>query len=203
MVSLRHPGMAMPLHPNTRSIASTSGTESTNFANGWRTCPTAQSAQDLSTNSGKCIKNVISAGGAEFDWTRSSFLAHGDFRRRRRTLFCHTAARNDDAGSDVYSLSMFALLAISRESLMHRWKVGLAPAKSAYPKQRRRALVVERQARRRQRGITAVLSRLERSAQTAAVPLAVGPALIVILLLSLGFWGVIWAAMALAVSALG
>jgi hypothetical protein len=85
------------------------------------------------------------------------------------------------------------LLTITRESLRHRWTGGLAPAKPAYRKRRRRSLVAERQARRRHRGITAGLSR---SAQTAAVPLAVGPALIAILLLSLGLWAMIWAVVA-------
>jgi hypothetical protein len=107
---------------------------------------------------------------------------------------------------------MTGLLAITKESLRHRWKGGLAPAKPAYRKRRRRPLVAERQARRRHRGITAGLSRAgiiaglsraERSAQTAAVPLAAGPALIAIVLLSVGLWMTIWAAMALAVSALG
>ena len=63
-------------------------------------------------------------------------------------------------------------------------------------------LVDERKARRRERGVTAQLSRLERPARGAIVPLALGPALIVILLLSLGLWALIWAAVELAVSAL-
>jgi hypothetical protein len=50
---------------------------------------------------------------------------------------------------------------------MHRWKVGRAPAEPAYRKRRRRALAAERKSRRRERGITAGLSRLERPARTA------------------------------------
>lgn len=83
---------------------------------------------------------------------------------------------------------------------MHGWKVRLAPAKPADRKRRRRALVAQRLGRRH-RGITAALSRLEQTAGAAAIPLAVGPALIVILLLSLGLWALIWAAVALAMSA--
>jgi hypothetical protein len=86
---------------------------------------------------------------------------------------------------------------------MHRWKVGLPPATPAYRKRRRRALVAERKARRRQRSTTAALSRSVRLLQTAIVPLTVGPALIVIVLLSLGLWAMIWAAVALGLSALG
>jgi hypothetical protein len=97
---------------------------------------------------------------------------------------------------------MAALLEITRENLMHRLKVGLAPAKPAYRKRRRRWPVAERQARRRHCGITVVSSRPERSAQTVAVRLAVGPALTLILLLSLGLWAMIWAAVGSAVSAL-
>jgi hypothetical protein len=85
---------------------------------------------------------------------------------------------------------------------MHRWKVGLVPAEPAYRKRRRRALAAERKARRRDRGISVKPSGSERSARTTIVPLAGGPALIVILLLSLGLWAMIWAAAALAVSAL-
>jgi hypothetical protein len=80
---------------------------------------------------------------------------------------------------------------------MHRWKVGLAPAEPAYRKRRRRTLAAERKSRRRARSITAGLSRLELSARTAALSLNVGPALIVILMLSLGLWAMIWAAVAL------
>jgi hypothetical protein len=86
---------------------------------------------------------------------------------------------------------------------MHRWKVGLVPAEPAYRRRRRRALVAERKARRRDRGIAAALSRSERWARTASVPLAVGSAIIVILMLSLGLWAMIWAAVTLVVSALG
>jgi hypothetical protein len=92
---------------------------------------------------------------------------------------------------------------ITRANLMHRWKVGLPPATPAYRKRRRRALVAERKARRRQRSTTAALSRSVRLLQTAIVPLTVGPALIVIVLLSLGLWAMIWAAVALGLSALG
>jgi hypothetical protein len=80
---------------------------------------------------------------------------------------------------------------------MHRWKVGLAPAEPAYRKRRRRALTAERKARRRERGISAELSRSERSVRTAT------PALIVILMLSLGLWAIVWAAIELALAALG
>ena len=85
---------------------------------------------------------------------------------------------------------------------MHRWKVGLAPAKPAHPKRRRRALAAERKARRRDRGIGVVLRRSDRWAYATIVALPVGPALIVIVLLSLGLWAMIWAAVALALSAL-
>ena len=86
---------------------------------------------------------------------------------------------------------------------MHRWKVGLAPAEPAYRKRRRRALVAERKSRRRERSITVAPSRSALSARTAAFPLNTGTALIVILLLSLGLWAMIWAAVALAFRALG
>jgi hypothetical protein len=85
---------------------------------------------------------------------------------------------------------------------MHRWKVGLAPAKPAYRKRRRRALGGERQARRRQHGFTTALSASAGPLRAAIVPLAGGPALIVILLLSLGLWAIMWAAVALGLSAL-
>jgi hypothetical protein len=85
---------------------------------------------------------------------------------------------------------------------MHRWKVGRAPAEPAYRRRRRRALAAERKARRRERGIAAALSRLERPAVTACPALDIGPALTVILLLSLGLWAMIWAAVALALRAL-
>ena len=84
---------------------------------------------------------------------------------------------------------------------MHRWKVGLAPGRPAYRKRRRGALAAERKARRRDLRYDRSATRSERSAYTAIVPLPVGPALIVILLLSLGLWAMIWAAAALAVSA--
>jgi hypothetical protein len=86
---------------------------------------------------------------------------------------------------------------------MHRWKVGLAPAEPAYRKRRRRALVAERKSRRRERSITVALSRSALGARTAALPLNTGTALIGILLLSLGLWAMIWAAVALALRALG
>ena len=85
---------------------------------------------------------------------------------------------------------------------MYRWKVGLLSAEPAYRKRRRRALAAERKARRRQRAFTAGLSPSARSARTTSVPLERGPALMVILLLSLGLWAMIWTAVALAVSAL-
>jgi hypothetical protein len=42
---------------------------------------------------------------------------------------------------------------------------------------------------------------MHRSARTAAIPLNIGPALIVVLLLSLALWATIWAAIALASAA--
>jgi hypothetical protein len=86
---------------------------------------------------------------------------------------------------------------------MHRWKVGLAPAKPAYRKRRRRALAADRLARRRERSIAARLSRPQRSARAATIPLDIGPALTVILLLSLGLWATIWAAIRLAFGGVG
>ena len=86
---------------------------------------------------------------------------------------------------------------------MHRWKVGLIPAQPAYRRLRRRALVAERKPGRRDCGIAVALSQSERWARTASVPLAVGSALIVILMLSLGLWAMIWAAVTLVVSPLG
>jgi hypothetical protein len=86
---------------------------------------------------------------------------------------------------------------------MHRRKVGLAPAKPAYRKRRRRALVANRLVRRRERSIAAWQSRSQPLARTAAIPLDIGPALIVILLLSLGLWATIWAAIALAFGGVG
>jgi hypothetical protein len=85
---------------------------------------------------------------------------------------------------------------------MHRWKVGLAPAEPAYRKRRRRTIAAERKSRRRARIIGAGLLRSDRSGVTASLPLDIQPALIVILLLSLGLWAVIWAAVALALRAL-
>jgi hypothetical protein len=86
---------------------------------------------------------------------------------------------------------------------MHRWKVGLVPAEPAYRRRRRRAPVAERKAPRRDHGIDVALSQSEPWARTASVPLAVGSTLIVILMLSLGLWAMIWAAVTLVVSALG
>ena len=85
---------------------------------------------------------------------------------------------------------------------MHRWKIGRASAEPAYRRRRRRALAAERKSRRRERGIAAGLSRLERPARTASLPLDVGPVWIVILTLSLGLWAMIWAAVELALRAL-
>ena len=97
------------------------------------------------------------------------------------------------------------LLELKGESFMHRWKVGLVPAEPAYRRRRRRrrALVAERKARRRDRGIAAGLSRTERSTRIASVRLAVGSALIAMLMISLGLWVMIWTAVTLLVSALG
>jgi Flp pilus assembly protein TadB len=86
---------------------------------------------------------------------------------------------------------------------MHRWRVGLALAEPAYRKRRRRALTAGRKARRRERRITEGMARSESSARTATLPLDIGPALIVILLLSLGLWMMIWAAVALAAATPG
>jgi len=47
------------------------------------------------------------------------------------------------------------------------------------------------------------LSKSKRSARTATLPLDIGPALIVILLLSLGLWGIVWDMIALAAAAMG
>jgi hypothetical protein len=92
--------------------------------------------------------------------------------------------------------------AISEESFMHRWKVGLAPTKPAYRRRRRRALTADRLARRRERSI-AGLSRSQRSARTATIPLNIGSSLIVVLLLSLALWATIWAAIGFALAAWG
>lgn len=86
--------------------------------------------------------------------------------------------------------------------MMRRWKVGLVRAQPAYRKRRRRALAAERKAQRRNRDATAALWPSQRSAWTASVPLPAGPALIVILLLSLGMWAMIGAAISLIISAL-
>jgi hypothetical protein len=86
---------------------------------------------------------------------------------------------------------------------MQRRKVGLAPTAPAYRRRRRRALASDRKARRRKHGFIADLSPSQRSAHTIGVPLEVGPALIVIVLLSLGLWAMIWVAVASAVSVLG
>jgi hypothetical protein len=49
----------------------------------------------------------------------------------------------------------FEARAVTGESFMHRWKVGLAPTKPAYRKRRRRALAAERKARRRDPAVVA------------------------------------------------
>jgi hypothetical protein len=86
---------------------------------------------------------------------------------------------------------------------MHRWKVGLPTTEPAYRKRRRRALAAERKARRRESSITAGRWQSERSEPRTSLPLDIGPALIVILLLSLGLWAMIWAAVALTLRVLG
>lgn len=86
---------------------------------------------------------------------------------------------------------------------MYRWKVGLVPAEPAYRRRSRRALVTERKARRRDRGIAAALSQFERSARIASAPLGAGSAFILILMLSLGLWATVWAAVTFVLSALG
>jgi hypothetical protein len=53
------------------------------------------------------------------------------------------------------------------------------------------------------RSIAAGLSRSQRSARTATIPLNIGSSLIVVLLLSLALWATIWAAIALALAAWG
>jgi hypothetical protein len=116
-------------------------------------------------------------------------------------LFCHTVARNSNVDNVVHYVKVAR--AGRGKGFMHRWKVGLAPTEPAYRKRRRRALAAQRKARRRERGIVAELSRSERSVRTATLPLDIGPALIVILLLSLGSWAIIWAAVRLALAALG
>ena len=86
---------------------------------------------------------------------------------------------------------------------MHRWNAGLAATKPAYRKRYRRVHAAEPKARLRERSIAAGLSKSKRSARTATLPLDIGPALIVILLLSLGLWGIVWAVIALAAAAMG
>jgi hypothetical protein len=70
------------------------------------------------------------------------------------------------------------------------------------PLHRRRALAAERKTQRPNRDATAALWPSQRSAWTASVPLPAGPVLIVILLLSLGLWAMIGAAISLIISAL-
>jgi hypothetical protein len=104
---------------------------------------------------------------------------------------------------------------------LHRWKLGLPLTEPAYRKRRRRALAAERKARRResnmtagrsqpsiaagrsQPSVTAGRSQSERGERRTNLPLDIGPALIVILLLSLGLWAMIWAVVALTLRALG
>jgi len=116
-------------------------------------------------------------------------------------FFCHAAARNSDADSVVEYLEVAR--ALRGRGFMHRWNAGLAAMKPAYRKRYRRVHSAERKARLRERSIAAGLSRSKRSARTTTLPLDIGPALIVILLLSLGLWGIVWAVIALAVAALG
>jgi len=116
-------------------------------------------------------------------------------------FFCHAAARNSDADSVVEYLEVAR--ALRGRGFMHRWNAGLAAMKPAYRKRYRRVHSAERKARLRERSIAAGLSKSKRSARTATLPLDIGPALIVILLLSLGLWGIVWAVIALAVAALG
>lgn len=163
----------------------------------------AQSAQGSSIGSRRCNTNEINAGGAESNGTEAEVPRAPVFRRRLGPFF-DTGRVEPSAGKQCRPPAVTGLLAITKESLRHPWKVGLAPAKPASRKRRRRSLVAERQARRRNCGITAALSRSERAPQTVvAIPLAVGPALIVILLLSLGLWATIWAALASALFLLG
>jgi hypothetical protein len=121
--------------------------------------------------------------------------------RRSKTFVDHTVARNSNVDNVVHYVKVAR--AGRGKGFMHRWKVGLAPTEPAYRKRRRRALAAQRKARRREHGIVAELSRSERSVRTATLPLEIGPALIVILLLSLGSWAIIWAAIELALAALG
>lgn len=86
---------------------------------------------------------------------------------------------------------------------MHSWKAGLALGEPASSKRRRRALAAEETAGRRERSVTAERGQTDWWARMAAAPLAAGPALIVIMALSVGLWAIVWAAIALAVSAEG
>ena len=88
-------------------------------------------------------------------------------------------------------------------ALCNRWNAGLAATKPAYRKRYRRVHAAEPKARLRERSIAAGLSKSKRSARTATLPLDIGPALIVILLLSLGLWGIVWDMIALAAAAMG
>ena len=83
---------------------------------------------------------------------------------------------------------------------LQRPAVGLTPAKPVFRKRRRLPLAGERQARRRKSSTTWGLSRSDRSARAAALPLNIGASLIVVLLLSLGLWAAIWGAVASLVS---
>ena len=103
-------------------------------------------------------------------------------------FFCHAAARNSDADSVVEYLEVVRALRCDEARL---------------PERHRRVRAAERKARLCERSIAAGLSRSKRSARTTTLPLDIGPALIVILLLSLGLWGIVWAVIALAVAALG
>jgi hypothetical protein len=129
-----------------------------------------------------------------------SFIVRIDPSPACSDSFCHAAARNSNADSHVYHLCVAR--AVSGRSFMHRWKVGRAPAEPAYQRRRRRALAAERKSRRRAHSIGAGLSRSERPVRTATLSVNVGPAVIVILMLSLGLWAMIWAAVALALRAL-
>jgi hypothetical protein len=84
---------------------------------------------------------------------------------------------------------------------MHRRRPGFTPP-APYRKRRHRARVAERRARRRDRDLAVREIAVERSVHTATAPLTIGPALIVILVLSLGMWALIWAAVRLVLAAL-
>ena len=73
----------------------------------------------------------------------------------------------------------------------YRLAVGLYPALPVSRKRRQRALAADRNRR-----ISAGLSRSDRSARAAALPLKSGASLIVVLLLSLGLWAAIGGAVA-------